>query len=274
MSEQSIAFIDAGNMAQCIFAGMIDNGWPRQQIWATTRTQDSLDKVAKEYGVQVTGDNREAVLNADIVVLAVKPQVMKTVLADLAPVLKEKKPLLISVAAGIPMASLQEWTDPSIPIIRCMPNTPSLVRQGVSGLFASEQVTHSQKEATNAIFQAVGITLWVESEHLIDTVIAVSGSGPAYYFLFMEAMIQAGIELGLDRSTAEQMTHQTALGAATMAVQSDVDVTELRRRVTSPGGTTAQAIQTFQDGKLEGLVQKAMQAAVKRAEDMAKELSA
>ena len=274
MTARNIAFIGAGNMAKCIFAGMIDNGWPKENIWATTRSEASLEQVSHEYGVNVTQDNHEAVRQADIVVLAVKPQVMKDVLSDLGSTLRESRPLIISVAAGITLESLKQWSDASLPIVRCMPNTPSLLRCGASGLYASEQVTEPQREITEAIFQSVGITLWVETEGMIDTVIAVSGSGPAYYFLFMEAMTDVGVKLGLDRQTAEQLTLQTALGAANMALQSDVDAAELRRRVTSPGGTTEQAIRTFREGGLEPLVEKAMQAAVKHAEEMAIELGA
>ena len=272
MTTTNIAFIGAGNMAKCIFAGMIDNGWPKENIWATARSEASLEQVNREYGVNVTRDNHEAVRQADIVVLAVKPQVMKTVLSDLAPTLQEQRPLVISVAAGITLASLQKWSGDSLPVVRCMPNTPSLLRCGASGLYASHQVTDSHRETTESIFRSVGITLWVETEAMIDTVIAVSGSGPAYYFLFMEAMTDVGVKMGLDRETAEQLTLQTALGAANMAVQSDVDAAELRRRVTSPGGTTEQAIRTFREGGLEPLVEKAMRAAVKRAAEMAIEL--
>ncbi|WP_354007744.1 pyrroline-5-carboxylate reductase [Endozoicomonas lisbonensis] len=272
-TDQSIAFIGAGNMASSIFGGLIEGGWPKGKIWATARSEATLENVKKQFGVQVTLDNHQAVRQSEIVVLCVKPQMMKAVLQDLAPTLKETKPLLISVAAGISLDSLQAWCGSSLPVVRSMPNTPSLLRCGASGLFASEQVNAEQKVITDTIFKAVGVTLWVDNEALIDSVIAVSGSGPAYYFLFMEAMTEMGVKLGLDQKTAEQLTLQTALGAAKMAVCSDVDASELRRRVTSPGGTTEQAIRAFQAGGLEQLVEQAMQAAVDRAAEMTRQLA-
>ncbi len=273
MSEKTIAFIGAGNMATSIFAGLIDNGWPKNKIWATARTKETTDKIHHEFGIQVSNDNHEAARAADIVVLAVKPQVMKAVLTDLAPTLNETKPLLISVAAGVTLKSLGQWSDPSLPIVRSMPNTPSLLRCGVSGLYANSNVTDELKEISENIFKAVGIAEWVESEELIDAVIAVAGSAPAYFFLFMEAISKTGVELGLSKETSSRMALQTALGAAKMAIESDVDAAELRRRVCSPNGTTEQAIKTFQNGGLEQLVDTAMRAAVKRAGEMAEELA-
>lgn len=270
---QNIAFIGAGNMASSIFGGLLEDGWPNDKIWATARSTETLEKVKSQFGVQVTNDNHQAIRQCDIVVLCVKPQMMKAVLQELAPTLQETRPLLISVAAGINLDSLQSWSGGNLPVIRSMPNTPSLLRCGVSGLFASDIVTDEQKAVAGTIFQAVGMALWVDSEAMIDTVIAVSGSGPAYYFLFMEAMTAMGVKLGLDQKTAEQLTLQTALGAAKMAVHSDVDAAELRRRVTSPGGTTEQAINIFRQGGLESLVEQAMQAAVDRAAEMTKQLA-
>lgn len=271
--SKTIAFIGAGNMATSIFGGMIENGWPADKIWAAARTPETTSKLQEQFGVRVSNDNHEAVRAADIVVMAVKPQIMKAVLTDLAPTLKETRPLLISVAAGITLDSLASWSDESLPIVRSMPNTPSLLRCGASGLYANTQVSDELKQLTDEIFKAVGIVQWVDSEAMIDSVIAVSGSGPAYFFLFMEAMTKVGVQLGLDQKTSEQLTLQTALGAANMAVQSDVDAAELRRRVTSPGGTTEQAIKTFQEGGLEQLVEQAMKAAVKRAGEMAVDLA-
>ncbi|OED46525.1 pyrroline-5-carboxylate reductase [Endozoicomonas sp. (ex Bugula neritina AB1)] len=274
----TIAFIGSGNMASSIFGGLIEDGWKKEHIWATARSEATLNKVKSDFGVNVTCDNHEAVRQAEIVVLAVKPQMMKAVLQDLAPTFKEKalqnkKPLLISVAAGINLDSLQSWSGSELAIVRSMPNTPCLLRSGVTGLYANGRVTEEQKERTDAVFKSVGITLWVDTESLIDSVIAVSGSGPAYYFLFMEAMTAMGIKLGLDQNAAEQLTLQTALGAAKMATNSDANAAELRRRVTSPGGTTEQAIKTLQTGGLESLVEQAMSAAVVRAAEMAKQLA-
>lgn len=273
MPHKTIAFIGAGNMATSIFGGLLENGWPKEKILATARTETTLDKIHNEFGIRVTTDNHAAVKNADIVILSVKPQIMKTVLENLAPALQESRPLLISIAAGITLDSLKKWSGTELPIVRSMPNTPCLLRCGVTGLYASNKVTPGQKADTDTIFKAVGIAQWVDTEGMIDTIIAVSGSGPAYYFLFMEAMTATGVKLGLDQETAERLTLQTALGAANMASASNVDAAELRRRVTSPGGTTEQAINTFREGGLESLVEQAMAAAVHRAAQMAEQLA-
>ena len=269
-NNKTIAFIGAGNMATSILGGLISHGWPANRIIATGRTPEKLDGLHQQFGVQVTQDNHQAVQNADIIMLCVKPKGMQALLVDLLPSLNNQH-LLISVAAGITMGSLESWTRPELAIIRSMPNTPALVNSGATGLYANAQVSDQQKQLASSIFNAVGISEWVKTEALIDAVIAVSGSGPAYYFLFMEAMKNAGIALGLDEKTAERLTLQTALGAAKMASESDVDARELRRRVTSPNGTTEQAIKSFQQDHLESTVEKAMTAAVHRAQEMAKE---
>ncbi|OED45663.1 pyrroline-5-carboxylate reductase [Endozoicomonas sp. (ex Bugula neritina AB1)] len=273
MTDTTIAFIGSGNMASSIIGGLINNGWPADNIIATGRTQEKLDVLRQQLGVTITLNNREAVAAADIVILGVKPQGMEALLSDLSPSLDSSRHLIISVAAGISMVSLEQWVGSEFSIVRSMPNTPALVQCGATGLYANKHTSESQKQLTNTIFNAIGISEWVPSEDLIDAVIAVSGSSPAYYFLFMESIIKAGIELGLDAKTSERLALQTALGAARMAVDSDTDVAELRRRVTSPNGTTEQAIQSFQRDGLEEGVSKAMSAAVNRAREMSKELA-
>ena len=272
MTHKTIAFIGAGNMASSIIGGLIQNGWPADKIIGTGRAQEKLDKLQERFGIEVTTDNHHALQKADVVMLGVKPYAMQALLEDIAPSLESNKHLLISLAAGINMSSLEKWTSPDFAIVRSMPNTPSLLREGVTGLIANQQVNDDQKSLTDTIFTSTGIAQWVATEDMIDSIIAVSGSGPAYFFLFMEAMRQTGIELGFDEETAERLTVQTALGAARMAQEEDVEIAELRRRVTSPNGTTEQAIKTFQQGDLQGLVDKSMKAAVKRAQEMAKEL--
>ena len=273
MTNKTIAFIGAGNMASSIIGGLIQNGWPAANIIGTGRTQEKLDKLHQRFGIEVTTDNNLALNKADVVMLGVKPQGMKALLEDVSSSLDAQQHLLISLAAGITMNSLEQWTSSEFAIVRSMPNTPSLLREGVTGLIANQQVNDEQKSLTDTIFSATGIAQWVVTEDMIDAIIAVSGSGPAYFFLFMEAMKQTGIELGFDEETAGRLTVQTALGAARMAQEENVDIAELRRRVTSPNGTTEQAIKTFQQGNLQGLVDKSMKAAVKRAQEMAKELA-
>lgn len=258
-------------MASSIIGGLINNGWPTYQLIATARTEETLSDIREKFNIETTVDNHLAVSKADIIMLCVKPQVMKTVLTDLCSSIKPGA-LIISVAAGITMESLQVWGGEDLSIVRSMPNTPSLLRCGATGLFANTQVSTSQKSLTDEIFNAIGIAKWVDQESLIDAVIAVSGSGPAYYFLLMEIMEQVGTRLGLDPETSRQLTLQTALGAARMAQESDVDAAELRRRITSPNGTTEQALKTFQEGGLPELVEKAMNAAINRSIEMAETL--
>ena len=273
MTDKTIAFIGAGNMASSIIGGLIQNGWPAENIIGTGRTPEKLEKLQARFGIQVTTDNHQAVKHSDVVMLGVKPQGMQDLLADLSPSLNPQKHLLISLAAGITLSSLEQWSGDGFAVVRSMPNTPCLLQSGVTGLIANHRVTAWQKTLTDQIFSATGIVEWVATEAMIDSIIAVSGSGPAYYFLFMEAMKQTGIKLGFDAATAERLTIQTALGAARMAQEENVDIAELRRRVTSPNGTTEQAIKTFQQGNLQGLVDKSMKAAVKRAQEMAKKLA-
>ncbi|WP_062263262.1 pyrroline-5-carboxylate reductase [Endozoicomonas arenosclerae] len=273
MTDKNIAFIGAGNMASSIIGGLIEHGWPTDRIFASCRTQESAKTRTDELGIHASTSNLEAAENADIVVLAVKPQMMRAVLTELAPVLQKQQPFIISVAAGIRLESLDAWSGGGLPIVRSMPNTPSLLHCGATGLYANDRVNDELKAIANGIFEPIGILQWLEREEQIDTITAISGSGPAYFFLFMEAMAEAGVKLGLDPETAERFSLQTALGAANMAVQSDVDAAELRRRVTSPGGTTEQALKTFRQEGFEEVVYKAVEAAKNRGAELAEQLA-
>jgi pyrroline-5-carboxylate reductase len=271
VNQASIAFIGAGNMASALFGGLIKQGYPADNILAADPNPTCLEQAAK-LGVKTSSDNAAAIAFADVVIVAVKPQVLMSVMQALRPQLRERRPLLISIAAGVKLEALQDWCGENLPIVRCMPNTPALVQTGATGLFANEQVSVQQKQQAQSILEAVGTAIWVDTEPQLDAVTAVSGSGPAYFFLVMEAMQQAGIKLGLKPAVAEQLTLQTALGAARMALASDVDVAELRRRVTSPGGTTEQAINTFEQGGLEDLFTRAMTDCARRSVELAGEL--
>jgi len=270
-NQPTLAFIGAGNMARAIIGGLLSNGYPAEKIWACEPEAERLSDL-KDQGLQTTTDNNQAVQAADVVVLAVKPQVLKDVCLAMADSTQTSKPLLVSVAAGIMTNSIDQWLGGNTAVVRCMPNTPALVQTGASGLFANNEVSQEQRQQAETVLQATGITLWVEEESQLDAVTAVSGSGPAYYFLVMEAMIAAGEKLGLSRDTATQLTLQTALGAAKMAEQSEFDPAELRRRVTSPNGTTEQAIKRFIDGNLPELFDEAMQACNDRSVELAQEL--
>jgi pyrroline-5-carboxylate reductase len=197
----TIAFIGGGNMASAILGGLIENGYDSQSIFVSDPSQEKLDKLAKQFNINTNSNNETVIAQADVVILAVKPQVMQQVIAPLKSTLDKKKPLIISVAAGISLESLSAWTSSDLSIVRCMPNTPALVQQGASGLLANKNVSNSEKELTNSILSAVGISVWVNSERELDAVTALSGSGPAYFFLFIESMISAGEQLGLTGET-------------------------------------------------------------------------
>lgn len=270
MSNTRIAFIGAGNMATSLIGGLRAQGVDAALIRASDPGAEQRAKVAAEHGIELFADNAQAIEGADVVLIAVKPQMMKAVCEALRPSLKPGQ-LVVSIAAGITCASMNKWMGEH-PIVRCMPNTPALLRQGVSGLYATARVSSEQREQAGQLLSAVGIVLWLDDEKQLDAVTAVSGSGPAYFFLLIEAMTAAGEKLGLPRETAAQLTLQTALGAALMATGSDVDAAELRRRVTSPAGTTEAAIKSFQAGGFEALVETALTAAAHRSAEMAEQL--
>lgn len=275
MTQPRIAFIGAGNMAASLIGGLRAQGVPAERIRASDPGAEQRAKISAEHGIFICADNAEAVAGADVIVLAVKPQVMKSVCQALAPHLTEGQ-LIVSIAAGIPCDSLERWLGEqaaAVPaIVRCMPNTPALLGQGVSGLYATARVSAEQRQQAEQLLSAVGVALWLDDEQQIDAVTAVSGSGPAYFFLLIEAMTAAGEQLGLPRETAAQLTLQTALGAARMALESEVDAAELRRRVTSPNGTTEAAIKSFQAGGFEALVHQALNAAATRSAELAEQL--
>ena len=270
MSNMRIAFIGAGNMASSLIGGLLAKGLDAAQIRASDPGAETRARVSAEHGIELFADNAQAVQDADVIVIAVKPQVMKAVCQDLRAHL-EPHQLLISIAAGITCTSLQNWLG-NQPLVRCMPNTPALLGKGVSGLFATAAVTAEQRQQAEDLLSAVGIAVWVDTEAQIDAVTAVSGSGPAYFFLLIEAMTDAGVKLGLPREVAKQLAEQTALGAAHLAVASDVDAAELRRRVTSPAGTTEAAIKSFQADGFAASVEKALSAAAHRSAEMAEQL--
>lgn len=272
MSTMRIGFIGGGNMASSIIGGLVASGFAAEQIWASDPNADSLNKLLAVAPVNTASDNNALIAAVDIVILAVKPQIMKIVAGDIAASVQDRKPLIITIAAGVTSASLDGWLGGNTAIVRCMPNTPALVRSGATGLFANTEVNATQRAQAEQILQAVGLALWVDNEAQLDAVTALSGSGPAYFFLVMEAMQAKGLEMGLSAEVAKQLTLQTALGAAQMALGSDVDAAELRRRVTSPNGTTERAINILQAGGLEALFDQALEGARLRAEELAIEL--
>jgi pyrroline-5-carboxylate reductase len=271
----TLTFIGAGNMSTSIIGGLIEQGYNANEITACDPNSDSLKHIQDKFGIHTEADNTIPSATCDVIVLAVKPQALKIVTLALRDVIhsRQQAPLIISIAAGINCEHIQQWLEIDIAVVRCMPNTPALVGQGASGLYANKHTSDQQKNIAEQLLSAVGYATWVEEENLIDAVTAISGSAPAYFFLLMEAMIDAGVKQGLDRESATQLTLQTAMGAATLAKGSDVTVDELRRRVTSPNGTTEQAILSYEKAGLRTIVETAMQQCADRSVEMAKEFS-
>ncbi|HSH43546.1 MAG TPA: pyrroline-5-carboxylate reductase [Arenicellales bacterium] len=269
----TIGFIGAGNMASAIIGGLVNEGRDPQTIAVFDPDEGKTRALAKRLGTRVGEGNDSLLRGCDVVVLAVKPQVMRDVLTPLAANLPEAPPLLISVAAGIRIDSIEQWLGRRLAVVRVMPNTPSLVGSGAAGLYANDLVTQEQRDAAETLMQAVGITAWVDEESQIDTVTGIAGSGPAYFMLFMEAMVDAAARRGLDRETAQTLVIQTCRGAAELAGQSPESLEQLRINVTSPGGTTERALQTMQDAGIDEIIRKAVNAAADRAEELAETLA-
>lgn len=266
-SSPTITFIGGGNMAQALIGGLISSGKPAADIRVSDPSADQRAAVAEHYGVDVFSDNGPATDGADALMLAVKPQVMGQVLASLKDSVRAET-LVISVAAGVTLAQLSEGLGGHRRCIRAMPNTPALYGAGITGMVADEGVEANDRELAATILGAAGKVVWVEDESLMDVVTAISGSGPAYFFRFVELLTLAGTRAGLDEADAAALARQTAFGAGTMLTQSDIDAAELRRRVTSPGGTTAAALDSFQANDLERVVEEAVQAAVRRGQEL------
>lgn len=274
MNTKKIGFIGAGNMASSLINGLIASGQAPSQLWASDTNQETLHTLAEKLKINVSIDNNNLVNEVDVLVLAVKPQILRLVAEAIADTVKGNNVLIVSIAAGISQSSLAEWLGDNCAIVRCMPNTPALVQTGATALHANSKVSDEQKNLAENILRSVGISLWVDHESELDAVTAVSGSGPAYFFLLMEAMEKAALELGLDENTARLLIQQTALGAAKIALESDETSGQLRQKVTSAGGTTEQAIKTFEENDFPQLVSKALHAARDRSVEMSKELGA
>ena len=266
-----ICFIGGGNMAASLIGGLIANGTDPGNICATDPSADALHRLQQQYGIHTDSDNVGSAEAADIVVLAVKPQIMQTVCENLRNLPQNQERLFISIAAGVTSDAIEGWLGGEQAIVRCMPNTPALLQLGATGLYANDMVSSEQKRAATSILNAVGISIWVDAESQLDAVTAISGSGPAYFFYFIELLQQAGVKLGLPPEVAATLARQTALGAAHMA--KDEDVMQLRANVTSKKGTTEQAILSFQSNNLQRLVDEATAAARDRAIELAAEMA-
>ncbi len=269
MKDTNIGFIGGGNMARSLIGGLVADGVAPQRLWVAEPDAERRAGLAAQFGVNITAGNSELVAAVDTLVLAVKPQQMQDVCREIAAAVQARGSLVISIAAGVRLAALQQWLDGEPALVRTMPNTPALVQSGATALYASPQVSKTQRELAEGIMRAVGLTLWLDEEAQMDAVTALSGSGPAYFFLVMEAMQQAGMQLGLTADMARLLTLQTAFGAAKMALESREDAAVLRRQVTSPGGTTERAIGILQQGGLETLFTQALSGARDRSQELA-----
>lgn len=272
MAEQRITFIGGGNMAQSLIGGLVANGYQADCVHVADPDSNQRLNLASRFHIHVHEDNREAIAHAKAIVVAVKPQLVKSVLEPLGPILRNQQSLVISVAAGVREPDISRWLGGQIPVVRTMPNTPALVRAGATALYANKHVSPNQHDLAESLLRAVGITQWLEEESLLDIVTALSGSGPAYFFLLMEILEAAAIELGLPQHTARLLTLETALGAARMALESAEDPAHLRLRVTSSGGTTEAAMRVLEGGAVRALLQRALQAATNRASELGRHL--
>lgn len=266
-----IVFIGGGNMGRALLGGLIADGTAPAQLAAAEPDPTRRAALADAFGLRTAAHGADLVGTAAVVVLAVKPQALRAVAQQLAPQFGAHRPLVVSIVAGITEADIDAWLGGGFPVVRCMPNTPALVRQGISALHANTRVSADQRAQAERILGAVGQVVWVADEAQLDAVTAVSGSGPAYFFAVMEAMEQAGVALGLAPEVARQLTLQTALGAAVLATQSGESPATLRAQVTSPGGTTQAALEVLQAGGLAALFHDALAAAHRRAGELARQ---
>lgn len=270
MTDRAIAFIGGGNMASSLIAGLLAKGWSPGQLSVSDPEPSTRERLTA-LGLRCTPGNAEAVQGAGVVLLAVKPQQMRAACADIRVPVEAQHPLVISIAAGIETATLAHWLGEETAIVRCMPNTPAQLQCAASVLYATPRVSAPERRLAHEILESVGFAAWVDREELMHAVTALSGSGPAYVFLVLEAMELAGETLGLEPGLARRLAAQTVLGAARMALEDDADVVDLRRRVTSPGGTTERALRVLENNGLRRVFESAMSAAAERSRELAVE---
>lgn len=265
----TITFIGGGNMARALIGGLLRQNCSCAEIRVVEVDAEAREKIKHEFQVEAVADVALGVADTDIIVLAIKPQQLPAVARALAPLLTDQ--LVISIAAGIRSTDISRWLDGYVHVVRAMPNTPALVRSGVTGLYAMSGVTDEERHDAESVLAAVGTVLWVNSEELLNAVTAVSGSGPAYVFYFIEALQKAGGELGLDVDQARRLSIETFLGAAKLAGESGEDAALLRARVTSPGGTTERAISSMEGDEVSNAIRRAIHAAYQRSHEMSTE---
>jgi pyrroline-5-carboxylate reductase len=268
MSHRRIALLGGGNMGRALAGGLLRSGTRPELINIGEHLAEARAVLARELGITAVADNAAAIAGASVVVLAVKPQVAERVLAPLAPALRASRPLLISICAGTRIASLEEWTGSAVPVVRAMPNRPAFVGAGVTGLYAPGNISAQDRATAQAIMAALGEVVWVPREEALDAVTALSGSGPAYFFLLAQLMAEAGVGLGLEKAAAQRLATATLYGSGLLAHAPDADLAQLRAQVTSPGGTTAAAVRVMEDADLRGTIERALQAAAARSREL------
>ncbi|WP_257388418.1 pyrroline-5-carboxylate reductase [Tahibacter caeni] len=264
-----LAFVGGGNMARSLIGGLVRRGAAAARIAVAEPNAELREALAADFGVAVHADGAGAAADAEVIVLAVKPQVMRPVCEALRTVVQQTRPLLISIAAGIRLDQLDTWCGGGVAVVRSMPNTPALIGAGASGLCANARVTTEQRRRAEAVLGAAGLTVWIEAEEQMDVVTALSGSGPAYFFLLVEALEDAAVGQGLPREAARRLAIQTALGAGRMLAEDGETPARLRERVTSPGGTTQAAVERFLTRGLREIVADAVAAATQRGRELA-----
>ena len=268
MNKQIIGFIGTGNMAESMIRGLTAVELESRELWATDIDEARLTYIAEKYDV-VPKSLETIAKGTDVIILAVKPQSIGLVLINLADHIRQDKQLIISIAAGVTTSQIERHCGATLSVVRCMPNIPAMIGFGATGLFANKRVSINQRQEADSILKTLGMNAWVDSEDKIDVITAISGSGPAYFFLFIEALQDVSIELGLDENLSKKLVNQTAMGAAHLAQTEVNDIASLRKKVTSSGGTTEAAIKVFESGGFKKLVRKAALAAHKRSVDIA-----
>jgi pyrroline-5-carboxylate reductase len=271
MGTQSVAILGGGNMGRALVSGLLRRGMLPEDIRVAEVAHATRASLTRDFAVRADEDARAAIGDASLIVIAVKPQSVAALLAPLAPHLSTARPVIVSIAAGIRIASLQAWCGAAVPIVRAMPNRPAFVGAGVTGLFAGPEVGAAAREASARVLSAVGEVVWLHNEEALDVVTALSGSGPAYLFLLAEAMLQAAVGLGLEGEAARKLTVGTLYGAGLLAHTSDGDLARLRAEVSSTGGTTEAALKIFAAADLTGTVMQALQAAARRSRELAQQ---
>jgi len=273
-NKEKVVFIGGGNMASSIIAGMLASGWAKESIAVSDPDELALKKITDHNDISnMFTDNCEAIDSSKVVILAVKPQSSKKALESFQSALKkkEKRVLLISIVAGLNINNINEWTDNTCAVVRCMPNIPARVQQGITALCASKETTQKHRDLSEVILSTVGQTIWVNNESMIDVVTAISGSGPAYFFYFFDAMEQAAVELGLSQDDAKKLVRQTAYGSLKLSESSSEEFTQLIGQVSSKGGTTERALEIFDRKDFKRIIKEAIKAAQERSVEISKE---